>query len=94
MIKTWKLALGLGAACAACCAVPLLGVAVGLAATGSGLAVIGSEFVHATVVALSLAAGLAGVVWWRRRQAAHREACACPAACTTATPCRPAADPR
>ncbi|MFG6432848.1 hypothetical protein [Roseateles sp. LYH14W] len=82
-MKPWKLALGLGAACAACCAIPLLGIAGGLAAFGSALWACADEFLPAAAVLAVIAVGLLGVWWWRRREAARRAKCACAEACST-----------
>lgn len=61
-MKSWKAVLGIGAACAACCAVPLFGgvaaLAAGttaLAATGSALLACADEFLPLAVVLLMLA---------------------------------------
>ncbi len=90
-MRSWKVVLGLGAACAACCAVPLLGVAGGMAAVGGGLAAFGAalaacadELLPAAVILLG-AAGL-GLAWWRRRrEAARQAACECTTVCTAGT---------
>lgn len=76
-MKPWKAVLGLGAACAACCAIPLLGMSAGLAAFGSALAACADELLPAAFVLIAIALALAG--WWliRRRQAAKLSACAC-----------------
>jgi hypothetical protein len=80
LVKSWTAVLGLGAACAACCAIPLLGAAGGLASFGSALAACADELLPAAGVLLALA--LSGAWWWRRRQAQRRAACACPATCS------------
>lgn len=82
-MKPWKAALGLGAACAACCAIPLLGVAGGLAAFGSALWAYADEFLPAAVVLAVIAATLAGVAWWKRRKAACAAKGACAKVCST-----------
>lgn len=82
-MKPWKLALGLGAACAACCAIPLLGIAGGLAAFGSALWACADEFLPAAAVLAVIALGLLGALWWKRRDAAHRAKCECAEACST-----------
>ena len=75
-MKPWKAALGVGAACAACCAVPLLGGAAALAAGSATLAAAGSALLACADELLPLAIGLlglaavgAGIVVWRRRRA-------------------------
>lgn len=72
-MKPWKAALGVGAACAACCAVPLLGGAAALTigsaslgAAGAALLVRADEFAPLAWVLLGLAAMGTGVVLWRR----------------------------
>lgn len=81
-MKSWKAVVGLGAACAACCAIPLLGISAGLAAFGSAVAACADELLPVAMALLAVAAGLAGVRWFRRRQASRRAACACPAPCS------------
>lgn len=78
-MKPWKAAVGLGAACAACCAIPLLGLSAGLAAFGSALAACADELLPAALAVLVIALGFAGAWLYRRRQAAKRAACACAA---------------
>lgn len=82
-MRPWKLMLGLGAACAACCAIPLLGVAGGLAAFASALWACADEFIPAAVVLGLIAAALAGIWWWRRHRSPRAGSCGC------ATPCAP-----
>lgn len=82
-MKPWKVALGLGAACAACCAIPLLGIAGGLAAFGSALWACADEFLPAAAVLVVAAAVRIGVAWWKRRKAAQAATCACVEACPT-----------
>jgi hypothetical protein len=87
-MKSWKVMLGLGAACAACCAIPLLGLAGGLAALGSALAACADDLLPLAGALLAAALALAAAWGWRRRQARRNAACACTNACsTTATPC-------
>lgn len=74
-MRAWKAVLGVGAACAACCAVPLFGGAALTAgstalAAGSALLACGDEFVPLVLVLLALTAAGGGLFWWRRR-AAH-----------------------
>lgn len=75
-MRSWKAAVGVGAACAACCAIPLFGGAAAftagstaLAAIGASLAACADEFALIGAVLLVLAVG---GVWmgWRRRQRA------------------------
>lgn len=72
-MKPWKAAVGVGVACAACCAVPLLGGAAALAAGSATLAAAGSallacadELAPLALVLLGLAAAGGGFVLWRR----------------------------
>lgn len=74
-MKPWKAAVGVGAACAACCAVPLLGGAAALTIGSATLGAVGSallasthEFAPLAFVLLALAAVGGGVIFWRRRQ--------------------------
>lgn len=82
-MRPWKAVLGIGAACAACCAIPLAGGVAALAAgsttllaAGSALLVSTDEYVPVAAVAmtLGLAAGL-GALWWRRRLARRAPSC-------------------
>ncbi len=82
-MTSWKAALGLGAACAGCCAIPLLGIAGGLAATGSALLACADELLPLAAALLAIALAVATVWWWRRRQASRRAACACVNTCST-----------
>lgn len=81
-MKSWKLLLGLGAACTACCAIPLLGVASGMAAFGSALWACAGEFLPGAPILLAGAVGLMGAQWWRWRQVARRGACGCSSPCS------------
>ncbi len=82
-MKSWKAALGLGAACAACCAIPLLGIAGGLTAFGSALLACADEMLPLAAVLLAVAVAAAGAWWWRRRRASRSAGCGC------ASPCAP-----
>lgn len=82
-MKPWKVSLGVGAACAACCAIPLLGVAGGLAAFGSALWACADEFLPAAAIMAVVAVALFGVAWWKRRKAAQAAKCACAEVCST-----------
>jgi hypothetical protein len=81
-MKSWKVMLGLGVACAACCAIPLLGAAGGLAVLASALWACADEFLPAATVLGVFAAALAGVWWWRRR-AVRSSSCGCSTSCST-----------
>lgn len=82
-MKPWKAMLGLGAACAACCAIPLLGLAGGLAAFGSALWACADEFLPLAAGLAGAAAAIAAVWWWQRRRAARSGACGCKTSCST-----------
>ena len=82
-MRLWKVMLGLGAACAACCAIPLLGVVGGLAAFASTLWACADEFIPAAIVLGAIAAGLAGLGWWRKRQGSQAGTCGCGTSCST-----------
>lgn len=99
-MKPWKATLGVGAACIACCAVPLFGGAVALAAGSATLATVGSallacadELLPLGFALLGLAAVGTGVVIWRRHKARlAAPACALPMGektDRTACACRP-----
>lgn len=86
-MKSWKAALGLGAACAVCCAIPLLGLAGGLAATGSALMACADELLPLAAALLAAALAVTTVWWWwRRRQASRSAACGCADTCSTKVP--------
>ena len=74
-MRPWKVMLGLGVACAACCAIPLLGVAGALAAFASALWACADEFVPEAIALV--AAALAGLWFWRRHRTARSSACGC-----------------
>jgi hypothetical protein len=91
-MKPWKAALGVGAACAVCCAVPLLGGAAALTLGTATLAAMGSVVLACADELAPLAIGLlalmggAVVLWrWRSRPAPEVGAtkpCGCaPGAC-------------
>lgn len=84
-MKSWKVLLGVGGACAACCALPIAATVTALfAGAGGGLAVYGGSVLP--VVGVAAAAGLAGAgIWWRRR-AAKGAACGCAPSAPTAAP--------
>jgi len=82
-MKSWKSALGLGTACAVCCAIPLLGMAGGLAAMGSTLIACADELLPLAAALLAAALAAATVWWWRRRQASRSVACGCADTCSS-----------
>ena len=77
-MRPWKAVLGIGAACAACCAIPLAGGVAAWAAGSTTLLAAGSALLVSTVgyipaAAFAMTLGLAGLgVWWRRRGLARR----------------------
>jgi hypothetical protein len=81
-MRSWKVILGLTAACAACCAIPLLGLAGGLAAFGSALWACADEVLPLAAMLLVAAFALTGVWWWKRRQA-RNVSCNCTTSCST-----------
>lgn len=82
-MKPWKLTLGLGAACAACCAIPLIAAAGGLAAFASSLLACADEFLPLAAILLLLALGAIGFGGWKRRQSQRNASCGCPTSCST-----------
>lgn len=81
-MRTWKVLLGLGAACAACCAIPLLGLVGGAAAFASAMWACADEFSPLAVVLGLIAAALAGSWWWRKRLSARLGPCGCATSCS------------
>lgn len=76
-MQTWKVMLGLGVACAACCALPLLGIAGALAASASALWACAGELLPVAIALGAVAATIAGAGAWQRRRAARSRACGC-----------------
>lgn len=91
-MNSWKLSLGLGAACAACCAIPILGAAGGVAALGSALWACAAQLWPVAGVLAVVAAGLIGVPWWRRRQLARRCVAGCASSCSLDAACDPSGE--
>lgn len=75
-MQAWKMVLGLGTACAACCALPLLGTAGALAASASALWACAAELLPVAIALAVVAALVAGAGVWQRCRAA-RSACGC-----------------
>src|SRR5262245_40927067 len=75
-MKTTKVLLGIGAACAACCAIPLLGGSAAVAAVASGVFACADEFVVPAFVAGGIALAT-GALWWRNRRLQRAVACGC-----------------
>ena len=93
-MKPWKLVLGAGAACAACCAVPLvtgaaaLGIGSGLFAAGLGTVAAMTASLPLLLAAVVIAGVLAALVALRRRAAAApAKACGCGASSDAAPAC-------
>lgn len=76
-MRPWKVMLGLGAACVACCAIPLLGVAGGLATFASALWACADEFIPEAIALGAVALALVGLWFWRRHRVARSSACGC-----------------
>lgn len=80
-MRPWKAVVGVGAACAACCAAPILGgVAawvVPWTAAGAALASRAGGFPALAALLFAGAVLAAGIVAWRRRQR-RASACGCP----------------
>lgn len=76
-MQMWKVMLGLGVACAACCTLPLLSIAGALAASASALWACAGEFLPLAIALGAVAAAVAAVWVWQRRRAARRSACGC-----------------
>lgn len=95
-MKSWKVLLGLGGACVACCALPLMGGVAALSAGSAVLLACADELLPIAWAAAALAAVAGGVWWWRRRVAANRSACGCtsvdegtpPHCAAEGTPCK------
>lgn len=97
-MKSWKAALGVGLACTACCALPVLGSASALTAGSAALASVGSAFVACAsefVPLVLIAALVTGVGAWRWRQRKQRStvevssgSCACAETTDFAPACR------
>ena len=77
-MKPWKIVLGAGAACAACCAAPIvsgmsaLGIGSGLFAGGAAaLSAFTGSWMPLAVSGVLLAAVGGALAWHRRREAAR-----------------------
>lgn len=83
-MKSLKVLLGLGAACAVCCAVPLLGIAGGVGGLAAGLWACADEFLPAALALLVVASAIVALELWRRRRASSEQrACGCASQCST-----------
>lgn len=72
-MRPWKAVLGVGAACAACCALPLVGGVAALTAGTAALVAMGSallacadEYAPIAIGLLALAVLGGAVTWWAR----------------------------
>lgn len=75
-MKPWKVILGVGAACATCCAVPLAAALTGaasLGAAGAGLSACAHDLAPLAGIVAGLGLVAAGWAAWHRR-ARHRAA--------------------
>ncbi|WP_255991831.1 hypothetical protein [Chitinolyticbacter albus] len=86
-MKAWKIVLGLGAACVACCAIPLLGFTGGLTASAAALMACAGEFLPLAAALLAILLAWAGLWAWRRRSASRLASCPCTETCSKET-CR------
>lgn len=74
-MKPWKAVLGVGAACAACCAVPLIGGTAAFAAGSTAVAALGAVLAacageHALMALALVAVIFGGVMFARQRRRA------------------------
>ena len=79
-MRAWKAVLGVGAACATCCAIPLVGGVAALtagttalAAAGAALLACADELAPFAMGLLALAMVGGAVTWWARRRRASRQ---------------------
>jgi hypothetical protein len=77
VMKSWKVLIGLAGACAACCAIPLIGGTAAVAATAGGLLACAAECVPAALTLAGVAL-LGALSWWIVRRLQRNAACACP----------------
>lgn len=83
-MKPWKLVLGAGVACAACCAAPIvggmaaLGIGSGLFASGMGaLSAYTESWLPLAAGGVALAAVIGTVVWRRKCASETASGCGC-----------------
>lgn len=82
-MRPWKVVLGMGAACAACCAIPLLSVAGGLTTFAAALWACADDFIP-TAIGLGVVAVALVAFWlWRKRRSAQASICGCATPCST-----------
>jgi hypothetical protein len=91
-MKPWKLALGAGAACAACCAAPIISAAAGLGVSGLFAGGVGAISAYTQSWAPLAAGGVAlaavtGVLAWLRRPV-EASSCGCAGSAGSAPSCR------
>lgn len=79
-MRPWKVVFGVGAACAVCCAVPLVSGGALLAVGSAGFATAGTallawadDLAPLAGALLGLAAASGTLMWWRRRRASRVE---------------------
>lgn len=87
-MKPWKLVLGAGAACAACCAAPLLsamvalGIGSGVVAGSAGaLSAFTQSWLPLAAGGVAIVAGAALVAWKRKRPTKAPADCGCSKSC-------------
>ena len=82
-MRPWKALLGLGAACAACCLIPLVATVGGVAVFGSALLARLEAIVPASILLIAggSAITIMGLWWLRKRRSSSDFACGCAGSC-------------
>jgi hypothetical protein len=76
-MKPWKVLLGIGGACAACCTLPLAAGVATLAGTSTAMLAYADLLAPVAWAGVGVALTAAAVWLWRRRAAARAPACGC-----------------